>query len=414
MERLRLAIFGAGNRGMEVYGELALRHPRETRVVAVVDPDDYKRSECARRHGIPADRQFRGAEDFFAAGKIADVLVVSGPDGTHYGAIKAALEVGYDLLLEKPISSTVDTIRDIAELGARHPERSVVVCHVLRYAPFFDSIKRILDSGTLGDLISIEHHEHIGYSHFAHSYVRGNWRRSDQSSPLVLAKSCHDMDILRYFAGSPCASVSAFGGLAHFRSERAPEGASDRCSECSLRDDCPFSAYRIYADPSAWPASVVAPTKTREELERRLAEGPYGRCVYRCDNDAIDHLSAGLSFENGVTASFSISAFTADITRVVRLMGTKGELCGDMRKNEIEVNIFGSGRARVVPDVIPPEAVGGGHCGGDARLFENFLASMAGRSSTRSSLAVSLESHLMALAIEKSRLEGREIKLAEL
>lgn len=404
---ITLAIIGAGNRGMEVYGELALRLPGEAKVVAVVEPDDYKRDELARRHGIPASHAFRGLHEFLSAGRLADVAVVTGPDPTHFESAVVALEQGYHLLLEKPVATSAERLRELRAIAEGRPESIVVVCHVLRYAPFYAAVKRVLDSGELGDLIAMEHSESIGYYHFAHSYVRGNWRRSDESSPLVLAKSCHDMDIMRYLAGAPCSSIAAVGGLAHFSRAFAPPYAAERCSRCDAKAYCAFSAYRIYTDPTTWPGSIAAPTKTLAELELALAEGPYGRCVYHCDNDAIDHLSASLSFANGVTAAFSLCAFTAAITRKTRLMCTKGELLGDMQGNRIEVSIFGRGKA-----VIEPEPVAGGHGGGDARLFEDFLTCVRCGRSSRSSLSLSLESHFMALAAEESRIKGVTIRLA--
>lgn len=408
--RIRLAILGAGNRGMEVYGELALRNQRDVVVTAVVEPDDFKREECARRHAIPAERRFKTLGDFFAAGKIADAAIVANPDREHNKTMKAALAAGYHLLLEKPISPTLGEIREIASLPAAYPDRLIMVCHVLRYAPFFREIRRVLDEGAIGDLIAMEHNEHIGYYHFAHSYVRGNWNKAASSSPLVLAKSCHDMDILRWFAGADCESVSAYGDLAYFKAASAPEGAAERCADCRLRHGCPFSAYRIYRDPGVWPGLVVAPSKTMRELSREIAEGPYGRCVYHCDNDMIDHLSASMRFKNGVTATFSIGAFTADITRSLRLMGTKGELRGDMLGNEIKVSVFGGATTLVIPDIVE-----GGHGGGDSRLFEDFIDCLReGRLNSLTPLDVSLESHLMALAAETSRTEGRMVRLAEL
>lgn len=410
MDTIRLAIIGAGNRGMEVYGGLALRYSHDVTVVAVVDPDDFKRGECGKRHAIPLSNMFRTTEEFFSAGKIADAVIVANPDRAHYDTIKAALKAGYHLLLEKPISVTVEQIRGISEMAAEYPDRIIIVCHVLRYSPFFGEIRHILDSGVIGTLVSIEHNEHIGYYHYAHSYVRGNWNKAETSSPLVLAKSCHDMDILRWFAGSGCSTVSAFGGLAYFKPASAPGYARERCTDCSMRYECPFSAYRIYTDPTVWPGEVVAPSKTREELERRIAEGPYGRCVYHCDNDQVDHLSAAIAFENGVTASFSISAFTADITRTVRLMGTKGELRGDMLKNEIGISVFGKKSIKIIPDVVKS-----GHGGGDLKLFEEFIDCMKShRVDSQTPLAVSLESHFMALAAEKSRVTGRTIRPGDL
>jgi predicted dehydrogenase len=406
---VKLVIIGAGNRGMEVYGELALRCDN-VEVVSVVEPDEYKRAECAKRHAIPSELCFRDCDTFFKKDQFADAVIIANQDQAHFDTAKQAISKGYGILLEKPMAISVAEIKELAQLGRDYPDRVMMVCHVLRYTPFFQEIKRILATDQIGPIITVQHNENVGYYHFAHSYVRGNWRKVSESSPLILAKSCHDMDILLWLVNSKCKSISAFGGLGHFRKENAPDYAVPRCRDCRAIDDCPYSAYQIYQTAAKWPGLVVAPSRSDDELQRNLAIGPYGRCVYYCDNDTVDHLSTAIEFENGVSAVFNLSAFTANISRTIKIMGPYGEIRGDMLKNEIELSIFGQGK-----EVIQPKKVQSGHGGGDSRLFEDFIRCLQQRrQESLTSVAQSFDSHLMAFAVEKSRITRQVVKMEEI
>jgi len=406
---IRLAIIGAGNRGMEVYGKLALDHPEDVKVVSVVEPLDSKRNECARQHSINDELCFGNYHDFFKRDKIADAVIIANHDREHYEPAKLAILKGYDVLLEKPIAVDAGEIRELAGLSRKYPDRLFMVCHVLRYTPFFRELKRLVDEKSIGRLVSIQHNENIGYYHYVHSYVRGNWRKVSESSPLVLAKSCHDMDILLWLAGSSCKSITAYGGAAYFSRENAPDYAVPRCKDCTEIDSCPYSAYRIYQNPEVWPGNVAAPSKTPEELELELKEGAYGRCVYYCDNDTIDHMSSAMEFANGTSAVFSLSAFTANISRTIKLMGTHGEIRGDMLSNEIAVSTFGGKTEIIVPPVVE-----GGHGGGDAMLFKEFIDVMKNRNKEcLTTVELSLESHLMALAAERSRITRQTVSMED-
>jgi predicted dehydrogenase len=406
---VRLAIIGAGNRGMEVYGELALEYD-DVQVVSVVEPDDFKRAECAKRHNISSELCFRDCNAFFKKDQCADAVIIANQDQAHFETAKRAITKGYSILLEKPMAVSVAEIKELARLGRDYPDRVLMVCHVLRYAPFFQELKRVLDTNQIGQIITVQHNENIGYYHFAHSYVRGNWRKVSESSPLIFAKSCHDMDILLWLINSKCQSIAAFGGLSYFRKENAPDYAAPRCRDCRANKDCPYSAYQIYQISTEWPGLVVAPSQSDEELQRNLAGGPYGRCVYYCDNDTIDHLSTAIEFENGVSAVFNLSAFTTNISRTIKIMGSHGEIRGDMFKNEIELSIFGKGK-----EVIIPEVVASGHGGGDSRLFEDFVRCLQ-QCNQESLTAVgrAVDSHLMAFAAEKSRITKRVVMMEEI
>jgi len=298
---------------------------------------------------------------------------------------------------------------------AAWPEKygvTVTVCHVLRYTTFFTTIKRLLDSGRIGQLISVDLNENIAFWHFAHSFVRGIWRRSDETSPVILAKSCHDLDLLRWLVDAPCTSVASYGSLSHFTSEHAPAGATPRCLDCPVAD-CPYSAVRIYgiAPKGSWPRTALTLDEEAYPVEQALREGPYGRCVYFCDNDVPDHQVVGLEFANQVTATFTLSAFTLPMSRTIKLMGSRGEIRGDMDTDRLEVADF----MAFSTEVIQLEPTQMGHGDGDEGIMRDFIARVSSRGGTEAltSAQASVESHLMALAAEASRLEHRMVTLAE-
>ena len=263
-EPITVALIGAGERGRNVYGRWCLEHPDRARVVAVAEPLSDRRDSFAAEHRLDAANAFDGWAALMDRDRLADAVVIATPDREHAGPAIAALERGYEVVLEKPIARSEAEVRAVVSAAERNAG-SVIVAHVLRYAPFFTALKRSLDDGLIGNLVTITHAERIGYWHFAHSFVRGNWRREDQSSPMLLAKAGHDLDLLRWLAGDRCTSVASFGGLRHFRPEEAPDGAFDRCWDgerrCPVAAACPFDAVRLYveriAEVTGWPVSVV-------------------------------------------------------------------------------------------------------------------------------------------------------------
>ncbi len=412
---MELALIGAGNRGM-TYAAYAFEK-KGVRIAAVVEPNADRRERAAQQFDIPAARCFASAEDFFKAGRICEAAIIASLDRDHYEEVMEALDAGYDLLLEKPISPNPAECLAIQE-KAQTLGRKITVCHVLRYTNFFSRIKEIIDSGTLGRLVSIDHSENIGNFHMAHSFVRGNWRNSEQSSPIIMQKSCHDCDLLVWFTGSAARAVSSFGSLTYFKKENAPEGAGERCLECGVAQQCRYDAQKAYLPVAGqWPAEVVCPTDSPEELLEALKTSPYGRCVYRCDNDVCDHQVTVVEFENGVTATFHLSAFTNRNHRRLHIMCENGEIYGDDEDNILEISRFASNQADGYDrKQIIPAKVGGGHGGGDSGLVDDFLRLAEGRGGeeSRSSIGLSVESHLIAYAAERSRVEGRTIEMKEL
>ncbi len=290
----------------------------------------------------------------------------------------------------------------------------MMVCHVLRYSPFFRQIKRLIDSGELGRIVTIQHNENIGNFHMAHSFVRGNWRSREQSSPIIMQKSCHDMDLLAWLTGSNAASISSFGSLTFFRAENAPKGSGLRCLACAVAPECRFDARKMYLPVMGeWPATVLTGDQTQEGLLAALREGPYGRCVYRCDNDVCDHQVACIAFENGVTATFNLSAFTNRMARTMKIMCEHGEIRVSENSGRIEVVRFAStGTAEEESRVIRPSDTSGGHAGGDDGLMRDFFEMLKSGKDGATSIARSAESHFMAAAAEEARVTRSVIDMA--
>ena len=409
---MKFILVGAGQRGM-VYARGAQERGHE--IVAVAEMDPTKREIARREFGIPAERSYAAAEELLAQDCLAEAAIIATMDRDHWKHAIPAMEKGYHLLLEKPISPIPEETLDIAAT-AKKLSRHVVVCHVLRYSPFFREIKRVIDSGELGRVVTIQHNENVGSFHIAHSFVRGNWRRSDVASSMIMQKSCHDMDLLAWLVGSDCRKVASFGDLTYFKEANAPEGSAARCVDCALKDECRYSAYRAYLPIMGnWPASVLTSDQTREGLLEAIRTGPYGRCVYRCDNDVCDHQVTILEFENGVTATFNLSGFTNHVTRTIKVMCERGEIRASELENEIEVTYFAPNAVdRSDSVVIHPEHTTSGHGGGDSQIVEEFLDLMEGRSTDAlSEISRSVESHMMACAAEESRVSGRVIYVAD-
>jgi predicted dehydrogenase len=412
MRMLKLALIGAGQRGM-IYGEAAQKSGL-AKIVAVAEPNTFRRQAAARAFSIPPELVFDSEEGFFDAGKLADALIIASMDRDHYRQAMAAMDLKYHLLLEKPISPDPAECLRIAE-KAGETGRIVTVCHVLRYAPFYRALKDIIGSGELGRVVSIVHNENVGNFHMAHSFVRGNWRNSGESSPIIMQKSCHDMDLLVWLTGSEADYVSSFGQLTYFKEENAPRGSTARCFDCPAAEGCRFDARKCYLPIAGnWPATALTLDQSEAGLNTAIAQGPYGRCVYRCDNNVCDHQIVNIQFKNGVTAAFSLSAFVSRISRTIKVMCEHGEIRGSDYDNRIEIipfvstGISGINARTVFPDQVP----GGGHLGGDEGLMRDFLALLQSEGAGgATSITRSVESHLIACAAEASRLSHATVDM---
>lgn len=407
---MKYVLIGAGSRGM-IYGNWAAKHGIE--IVALAEPREDRRRSAAKALNAPETMCFSDGAQLLGQGKIADAAIIATMDRDHYGHVMAALACGYDILLEKPISPDPRECLEIEE-KANRLGRSITVCHVLRYTNFWGMIKDVLDSGELGKITAIKHSENIGNFHMAHSFVRGNWRNDEVSSPIIMQKSCHDLDILLWLTGAHCTRVASFGSLTYFREENAPAGSTERCLDCPVAGSCRFDAWKAYQPVlGQWPADVVCLEQTEDSLRQALETGPYGRCVYRCDNNVCDHMSSILEFDNGVTATFSLTAQTSGCHRNIHIMCEDGEIIADDGRREIVVRRHVANQAESFSErVIHVRTNGSGHGGGDAGIMEDFAASISGDvPESRSSISRSVESHIMACAIEKARVTGTVVEL---
>lgn len=419
---VRIAIAGVGSRGKNAYGLELLNMKDRAKVVAVADIDPERLALAGDAHGVPDEMRFPSAEAMLAMPRLADAMLVCTQDRQHVPHAVAALKKGYDVMMEKPISPKLEDLQEITKV-ARENGRRVVVCHVLRYTPFFQTIKKTIDSGVLGEIVSIQALENVRYWHQAHSFVRGNWRREEDTSPMILAKCCHDLDYLVWLCGRKCERVSSYGSLMYFKESNAPEGAALRCTQgCKAKDGCPYDAEKIYLTNKdtgilcgnvEWPIDVLAENPTEEKIRHAIETGPYGRCVFHCDNDVVDHQIVNMQMEGGASLSLTMSAFTSIGGRTIKVMGTLGDLWGDMHENRIRIGVFG--KEPQVIDLGKEEKDFAGHGGGDRLLMEQFVDLMQGKEpdGTITTLETSVESHLVALAAEKSRLEnGESIEIA--
>ena len=405
-------IIGAGGRG-RTYANYADKFPKSMKVVAVSDLNTYRRNNMAKKHGIAAENQFGHYNEALSRPKLADAVVIATPDNLHYEPCMKALELGYDVLLEKPVAPTEKECRAILKQAHKY-NRIVAVCHVLRYAPYFVDLKKVLDSGAIGDVVSIQHMEPIQYAHMAHSYVRGNWPLADKTTPIILAKSCHDLDILRWLIGKPCETIAAEGSLHLFRPENAPKGAPERCTDgCPHEAECPYSAIDIYVRRKRHLNAFDIPRRDPELILDKLKTTNFGRCVFRCNNDQCDHYVAIMKFEGGITASFTMDAFTPWGGRRTRIMGTKGFIEGDMKT--FKFYDFRSRHTSVWDQKVSEiaEYKDSGHGGGDHLLVRDFLRAVSAHDTKllSSTIDVSIESHVMGFMAEKSRKSNKKVTI---
>jgi len=410
MAPVSVVVVGAGERGTG-YARWARDHPDRASVVAVAEPREVRRARFAAEHGISAGNAVEDWRQLASRARFAEAVLICTQDRMHAEPAEAFAALGYHILLEKPMAPDEAACRRIVT-AVEKSGVMLAVGHVMRYTPYSRAVKAIVESGQLGDIMSVQHLEPVGFWHQAHSYVRGNWRRSGLAASMLLAKSCHDLDWLAWILGRAPQRVSSFGALTHFTAANAPAGAADRCVACPVEASCPYSAPRLYRGllergEHGWPLSVVVEDFSAASLDEALRAGPYGRCVYACDNDVVDHQVVALEFPGATTATFTMTAFSQAAGRSTRLFGTRAELTGDGQT--IRIYDFLSRAERLIA---PSPAAGldaaTGHGGGDAGLMDAFTGAVAtgNRELILSGPRESLASHLAVFAAEMARLKG--------
>ena len=418
MQTVKTAIIGVGARGGETYGKYINECDGKYKIVALCDNNKSKLDKYSALFGVDNANCYTDDEKFFKE-KRADLIVIATLDKDHVSVALRAIDCGYKyILLEKPISDKVEELKALSA-AAKKNGVTVMVCHVLRYTVAIRKVKEILDSGVIGQLITVDGLEQVAYWHYAHSYVRGNWRNGKDTTPMIMAKCCHDLDLMQYFAGSKARFVNSTGALTYFVKENKPVGSADRCLDCKYVDECAYSAKKIYVDSwkkngekDEWPINVLSDKKLSEEvIKDSLRTGRYGECVFSGKNDVVDHQIVTVAFNNGVIANLTMMAFTKGGGRVIRLFGTQGEIFYDEAADIILARPFGRDTVEYKVSELTDDL--SGHGGGDHRMIDALYEVITGKSTAvDTSLENSIESHLMALAAEESRLNnGKVIEL---
>lgn len=407
MRPIKIAVIGAGNRG-NIYANLAQLHRDDFEVVAVAEPNDERRKAFVEKHQLTT--VFSTWEDMLNAPLDCDVIFITTQDQQHFHPVMAALEHGFHVVVEKPLSPTYqECVEMIAK--AKEKNRLLMLCYVLRYTPFFQKVKELLEQKAIGDVKHIAIDMDVAYWHQAHSFVRGNWRNTGESSPMVLAKSCHDLDLFSFLLQKEPRQISSLGNLSYFTKENTPEGSTFRCTDgCKVEENCPYSAKKIYlGDNIEWPVNTISEDLSYEGREKAVQNGPYGRCVFQCDNDVVDHQIVNINYDGGTTATLTMNGFTSELTRRIRIHGTLGEINGNVNKDELCLTRFGGTTTEIPLDV----SAHGMHAGGDEGLMKSLISLLNNFSTLdqESYYHDLLTSHYLAFQAEKSRLTKEVIHL---
>ena len=413
-------LVGLGHRGVG-YATYADSHPDELQIVGIAEPDAVRRSRYAERFGVPSENCFENAEALAAVQKFADVAINGTMDEIHIETTVPLLEAGYDVLLEKPIAPNAEQLR-LLEEAVERTGRRVVICHVLRYAPFYAAIKERVANGEIGEIMHIHTTENVSYHHMAVAFIRGKWRQKE-TNPMLLAKCCHDLDLICWMkSGVNPKKVASFGGRHFFTSENAPEGSALRCIDCSIERDCEYSAIRHHVDNGWWPFYALAGESNYEQglemdedtMQSHIADSDYGRCVWHCDNDVVDRQSVIIEFEDGCVATHDMVTNSADGTRRIQLTGTKGDIYGDMVEGKFTISKPGAvAGSEAIVEEIQIDLQGDLHGGGDVRLVADFLSLIRGEGASLSTttLSDSINSHLIAYAADTAMCEERVVTI---
>ncbi len=414
---ITIAVIGLGNRGSGYMRWTKLLNGRKAKITALCDTDEYRLNTYGDKYEVDKSNRYLNEVDFFKAGKLADAIYICTMDNDHYRHAMAAIECGYHIMLEKPVSINIAECEEIRN-KAKEKGVYVVVCHVMRYSPFFKKMNQLVKSGKYGKIISVEHTENIGYFHFAHSYVRGNWRDSEKTTPMLMAKCCHDFDLIHWLMGDGCKSISSYGSLSYFKKENAPEGCGDICLDCPkhIKNNCPYDAESLYITAPIWRFTFLKllgdvitgkPKYNRKDKYDSLRTGLFGRCVYKCDNNTCDHQVVTMDYGDNRYVNLNVTAFSEKCYRHTILHMEKADIHCDESKGRFIINRFGKGSKTVYAGVIRLA-----HISGDMALVNNFIKLLSGEPVETDDLTfidTTIVSHRNVMKAEQSRKEGGKV-----
>ena len=415
-KKVRAILIGSGDRGT-TYVTHAKTYCPEFELIAVVDPNPVRRNYVQKMYDLPDSACYDDYREVLSQPKMADVAIIATQDKMHFEPAMMAIEQGYQLLLEKPVAPTPWECVQISE-AANKKGVFVCVCHVLRFTAFFQLLKDLIDGGRIGDVMHIVHTEGVGNVHMSHSFVRGNWRNSETSCPMILAKSCHDMDILLWLVGKHCTKVQSIGSLTYFTKDNMPEGAPEYCHQgCPAAENCIYNAYRVYLKDRMFAEQATnKKNPTDEDILRTITTTNYGRCVFQSDNNVVDHQTVNLQYEGGATVSFTMCAFNNG-GRSLNIMGTMGEIHANMEDDSVTLFDFRTRKTEriMIPNAVQDETINGGHGGGDQGIVRTFCKYITGdyEGNSITNIDTSIESHLIAFAAEEARVNGTTIDVRE-
>ena len=403
---MKIAIIGYGDRG---FGYAHYFRENGATIQAICDLNRAKLERAKEKFNLSEEQLYTDENAFWEAGKIADLLIISTLDRLHYRQAMKAIELGYDILLEKPIAATIEECQEIEKSAKEHGTK-IYLCYVLRYTPFFMKVKELVDSGIIGKVATINLTEGVAYWHQSHSFVRGNWRNSDESTPMIIAKCSHDMDLLYWLVGDEPIAISSMGSLMFFNEEHAPEGAAKHCCDCKLAETCPYNNFRFYSENPNWLLKMgyCNGNADKEVIRECLADksNPYSRCVFYCDNNVVDHQVANIEFKNGITAHLTMTAFTKDESRKIRIHGTYGEIYGSFIENKVYCELYADDEVKVY-DI--EQIKGGNHGGGDVLMIRTIIKAYdENRELDKNGIEGAMCSHYLGFAAEESRVNGGE------
>ena len=416
---LTAVIVGAGHRAV-IYANFALANPDKLKIVGIADPNPLRREWCRKTYGFSEENMFESAEALASRPRFADAVINGTMDHQHVPTAIPLLKAGYHMLLEKPFAVNEEEMWELVQV-AKETDRKVMICHVLRYAPFYKAIRQKILDGEIGDIVAIETVEHVSYHHMAVAYVRGKWRNyASCKATMLLAKCSHDLDLIMWMnSGNNPVSVASFGSNFQFHPGRMPEGAGKRCLvDCprEVEENCLYSAKKLFVDhPDRWTAYVWdnlehLENPTLEDKIKTLKEDSlYGRCIYQCDNDTVDHQTVIINFANGVTASHNMIAGCARPMRSIHIIGTKGEISGVDQDQKFHLRKIdtrpGCEYSDEIIDLAAEGDLSAGHGGGDERLTEDFVSYIQGSAPSISCTTIddSVNGHLCVYLADKSR-----------